>query len=179
MELQDRLLENFEPGCIEPDYGHSRLKFFGKQNCRLTHDEWARYTLESDLKLNGSNYGQRFKSKYFDATFNFCLAHDGRLIATLGFEVDGDAIVIWQIQGRKGEGKPLEPIKWARALVRYCVEWAAENEVRELYIVSVDHNTWAAKHGHLDPARGKLIYDVTAKRSGFRRTADGYYRLIL
>ena len=179
MELEDRLLESFEPGCIEPDFGQIRLKSFGKQDRDLAEDEWSRYTLEADLKLNGSNYGQRFKNKYFDATFNFCLAFDGQLIATLGFEVDGDALIIWQIQGMKGEGEKLEPIKWTQALVKYCVEWATGIGVRELFIVSVDHNDWAAKHGHLDPARGKLIYDVTAKRSGFRRTDDGYYRLEL
>ncbi len=179
MKLEDRLLFTFEPGCLEPDFGKTTLTTFGKQGRELEPTTWARYTMEADLKLNGSNYGQRFKSKYFDATFNFCLAFDGRLVATLGFEVDEEAIIIWQIQGMKGEGKRLEPIKWSQALVRYCVNWARGAGVGELFIVGVGHNAWAAKHGHLDPARGKLIYDVTAKRCGFRPTTDGHYRLTL
>ncbi len=179
MDLEDRLIEAFVPICIEPEYGGRGLREYGKQNNCLTDAEWASYTLETDLKLNGTNYGQRFKFKYFDTTFNFCLAHKGKLIATLGFEIDGDSLNIWQIQGVKGQSEWLHPIKWTLALVAYCVQWAADVGIRAVYIVSVDHNEWAAKHGHLDPERGKLIYDVTARRSGFQRTEDGYYRLDL
>jgi hypothetical protein len=179
MDLENKLIEAFKPGCIEPEFGSTDLRRYGKKDTLLPRSEWCRYTLEADLKLNGTNYGQRFKQKYFDTTFNFCLAHDGELIATVGFEIDGDALNIWQIQGVKGQLEWLHPIKWPRALVDYCVHWAAGIGARDAFIVSVDHNAWAARHGHLDPQRGKLLYDVTAKRSGFRRTNDGYYRLAL
>ncbi len=179
VNLEYTLLETFEPGCIESGFGAQYLSRFCNQGSRLSEKELSRYTLEADLKLNGSNYGQRFPQKYFDATFNFCLAHDGELVATLGFEIDESAVMIWQIQGVKGKGALLEPFKWGRALVAYCVAWAERMAAEEIFIVSVDHNDWAAQHGHLDRSRGKLLYDVTAKRSGFRRTDDGYYRLSL
>ncbi|MCP4599860.1 MAG: hypothetical protein GY847_04845 [Proteobacteria bacterium] len=179
IDLEGRLLERFIPGCLEPDFGAGFLCDYTKPSQNISGPELARYTLDADIKLNGSNYGQRFKKKYFDSTFNFCLIHDEELIATLGFEIDDRALIVWQIQGVKGQGSKLQPIKWSRALLKYCASWAGKVGATEVNVVSVKHNEWTATHGHLDKDRGRLLYDVTAKRCGFKRGKDGYYRLEL
>ncbi len=179
VDLEGRLLERFIPGCLEPDFGVGFLCDYTKKSTKISEPELARYALDADIKLNGSNYGQRFKKKYFDSTFNFCLTHDDDLIATLGFEIVGRALIVWQIQGVKGQGRRLRPIKWSRALLKYCAGWAKSVGVTEINVVSVEHNQWTATHGHLDKERGKLLYNVTAKRCGFKRDEDGYYHLEL
>lgn len=176
LDLQARLLEQFEPGPLEPRFGERFLGAYVKPAATLPPRELARYALAADLKLNGSNYGLRFKQKYFDATFNFCLTFDGELIATLGFEVDAAALLVWQIQGVRGQGARLAPVRWSRALLDYAVGWAVGVGVEEAIVASIDNNEWATRRGHLDRARGKLLYDVTARRCGFHRGADGYYR---
>ena len=179
LDLQGHLLEQFEPGPVAPEFGTRVLSRHIKQGSHLPGTELDRYALAADLKLNGSNYGLRFKHKYFDATFNFCLTFDDELIATLGFEIEGTAMLIWQIQGVRGQGERLAPIRWSRALLEHAVEWARDVGATEAYVASIDHNEWAARRGHLDRGRGKLLYDVTAKRSGFKRGEDGYYRLAI
>ena len=179
IDLEGRLLERFVPECLESDFGAGFLFDYTKQSHDLSESELDRYGLDADIKLNGSNYGQRFRKKYFDSTFNFCLTHDKKLIATLGFEIDGQALIVWQIQGVKGQGSRLRPIKWSRALLKYCEGWARTVGVTEINVVSVEHNQWTATHGHLDKERGKMLYDVTAKRCGYKKDEDGYYRLEL
>jgi hypothetical protein len=179
MDLETELLGRFEPECIEPRFGPMFLHAFCKKSATVTGEDWLRYRLETDIRLNGSNYGLRFKEKYFDATYNLCLTWDGALVATLGFEVDGAAMNIWQIQGVKGRAEPLRAIKWERALVEYAVAWSRGMGLQEVFIVSVSHHEWASTHGHLDPSRGYMRYDVTARRCGFAATGDGYFRRVL
>ena len=176
MDLETALIGRFEPECVEPRFGPTFLHAFEKKGALLGDDDWQRYRLETDIRLNGSNYGLRFKEKYFDATYNFCLTWDGALVATLGFEIEGAAMNIWQIQGVKGCAEALRAIKWERALVEYAVAWSRRIGVREVFIVSVSHHEWAKTHGHLDPSRGRMRYDVTARRCGFTATGDGYFR---
>ena len=179
MELEAQLLERFVPGRLEPRFGETLLASYGKHSADLAGEDWSAYALEADVKLNGSHYGQRFARRYFDTTFNFCLTHDGDLVASLGFEIDELAMNVWQIQGVKGAGRWLGPIKWTLALLDYAVSWAHKNGLTKVFVASVDHNDWAAQHAHLDPTRGKLVYDVTAKRCGFRADGGGYYVLAL
>ena len=94
IDLEGQLLERFEPGCVEARFGERYLARHVKQGAALDDRELARYALHADLKLNGSNYGLRFKHKYFDATFSFCLTFDGELIATLGFEIEHESMLI-------------------------------------------------------------------------------------
>ena len=66
MDLHNQLIENFIPSCIEPDFGTNLLVNYKKQSAVSITPDWSSYALECDLKLNSSNYGQRFKFKYFD-----------------------------------------------------------------------------------------------------------------
>ena len=179
MDFADELLESFVPGCIEPRFGATFLATYHKQSAELDEAEWQRYALDADIRLNGSNFGQRFPAKYFDTTFNFCLTHDGNLIASLGFDVDDQVMNVWQIQGVKGAQGWLRPLKWERGLLQYAVAWGRAAELAAVAVPSVNQVSWATQHAHLDPRRGKLLYDVTARRCGFSLGDDDYYTLAL
>lgn len=155
------------------------LARFLKQSVPICPETLNRYHIENDLRLNGTRFGQRFRERYFDATYNFCLTYDDKLVASLGFDVDVDdsSMTIWQLQGKKDARDALHPIKWERALVHYAVAWARTHEVSEIAMASVDNVSWAQKHGHLSRDRGRMLYDVTARRSGFTRGDDGYWSL--
>ncbi|OGQ78504.1 MAG: hypothetical protein A2289_15605 [Deltaproteobacteria bacterium RIFOXYA12_FULL_58_15] len=167
----------------EPDemIGLTALGGFVKQSSVLNDVALNRYGISNDLRLNGTRYGRRFSERYFDATYNFCLTHEGHLIASLGFDVDMDdgTMTIWQLQGKKGASDALRPIKWERALVHHAVCWARAHEFSEVAMASVDNVSWARQHGHLQRDRGGMLYDVTARRSGFTRGNDGYWFLQL
>jgi hypothetical protein len=87
---------------------------------------------------------------------------------------------IEQIQGIKGYGEVLKPLKWERALLNYAVDWAKTQDVPDVAVISVDNNKWALQHCHLNKEQGKMLYDVTAKRSGFKeRDIHGNYTMHL
>jgi len=169
-------LTGFQEGRVDRTFGVEYLRGFVKQSAELPDEELDRYTLKHDIQLDNSQYGNGFGHKYFDTKFNFCLTYDGQLIASVGFDAAQDRMYIWQIQGIRGNRDKLKPIKWERALASYAVQWAEKHGIPEVSIVSVDNNKWANMHGHLDKKHGKMIYDVTAKRIGFRdKDADGNY----
>lgn len=141
----------------------------------LPSEELAKYALKLDVQLNGSHYGKDFRNKYFDTPFNFCLTYEGKLIASVGFVPDEGRVFVEQIQGIRGNHERLSPFKWERALVNYVAEWAQKYGIKQVSVTSVDNNKWAHKHGHLEVEQGRMLYDVTAKRSGFKRGNDGDY----
>jgi hypothetical protein len=179
MDFAAELLEGFVPDCIEPRFGADFLADYRKRDAEIDPAEWQRYALDADIRLNGSNFGQRFRGKYFDTTFNFCLTHDGDLIASLGFDVDDEVMNVWQIQGVKGAQRWLRPLKWERGLLQYAVAWGRASALAAITVPSVNQVSWATQHAHLDPRRGKLLYDVTARRCGFHLGDDDYYTLAL
>ncbi len=170
------LWELFDPETTDRGFGSRTLARFSRGDA--TADP-SRYALAHDLKLNGTHFGRRFPERYFDATFNVCLTCDEQLVASLGFDYDRPAITVWQLQGRQGAGELLRPFAWPRALVAYAVGWARAAGLAEVQIASIEHVGWARGPGHLDPERGRLLYDATARRSGFRRGTDGYWHLPL
>jgi hypothetical protein len=141
----------------------------------LPIEELTKYGLKLDVQLNNSHFGKDFRLKYFDTPFNFCLTYEERLIASVGFVPDEGRIFVEQIQGIKGNHEILSPFKWERALVNYVAEWAQKYGIKQVSVTSVDNNKWAHRHGHLDVEQGRMLYNVTAKRSGFKRGDDGDY----
>ncbi len=145
------------------------------QQSEISQNELAKYKLMFDIQLDDSHFGNNFRAKYFDTPFNFCLTYEGMLIASIGFNPIYGEVIIEQIQGIKGNRDKLSPFKWERALVSYVAEWAQQKGIGQVSIISVDNNKWAKRHGHLNSNQGKMLYDVTAKRSGFKKGEDGNY----
>jgi hypothetical protein len=179
MDAETQTLESFEPGVLDAEFGTRVLGSYRKASSGDGAIGLERYALETDVRLSGTNFGQRFRDKYFDATYNLCLTRDGSLVASLGFDLDGDDMNVWQLQGVRGQAPALRPLRWERALLDRAVEWGRASSVTTVYVASAGHVRWASDPGHLDPTRAKLRYDVTAKRCGFRRNLDDYYELIL
>lgn len=168
-------LINFQKSSVIQGFETEYLPEFLKQDVNLGKRELSKYKLKLDVQMDNSHYGERFKEKFFDTPFNFCLTYEGKLIASVGFNPEKGRIFIEQIQGIKGKHKELSPFKWERALVNYVVKWAQEHGIQEVSVVSAENNKWAKKHGHLNLEQGKMLYDVTAKRSGFKKGEDGNY----
>jgi hypothetical protein len=179
MDAETEALQSFEPGVLDAEFGTRVLGDYRKASSGEGAIGLERYALETDLRLSGTNFGQRFRDKYFDATYNLCLTWDRSLVASLGFDLDGDDMNVWQLQGVKGQAQALRPLRWERALLDRAVAWARSSLVSTVYVASAGHVHWATDAGHLDPVLAKLRYDVTAKRCGFRRNLDDYYELTL
>lgn len=175
LQLAGALLE-FQEGRIRRAFGVKYLGRFVKQGVELSDEELGRYALRQDIKLDNGPYGNHFGHKYFDTRFNFCLTYDNQLIASVGFDAAQGRMHIRQIQGIKGSKDQLKPIKWERALASYAVQWAKEHKIPEVSIVSVDNIRWVKIPGHLGREQGRMHYDVTARRIGFKkRGKDGNY----
>lgn len=143
----------------------------------ISKEELGKYSLVLDMQREGSHFGKKFGTKYFDTPFNFCLAYEGNLIASVGFTPETGRIYIQQIQGIKGNHERLSPFKWERALIDYATQWAQTNGINQVSITSVKNNKWAHRVGHLTQEQGKMLYDVTAKRCGFKQGADKDYHI--
>ena len=172
-----RLIGLDNPKAVKPDVKQSSVS--EAPQVEVSQDELKKYGLRLDAQLEESHFGANFRSKYFDTAFNFCLTYGGNLIASVGFNPDEGRIFIEQIQGIKGSYDKLRPFKWERALVDYAVDWAKKHNVGGVGIVSVNNNKWSQRHGHLDREKGKMLYDVTAKRCGFKRDSTGNYSMAL
>ncbi len=169
-------LERFQTGFTDNDFRENYIVPFLKKDVILPEAELTRFGLSFDIRRNNSQYGKKQEQKYFDTTFNFCLTYDNELIASVGFDVRDGQMFIGQIQGIRGNGDLLSRFKWTQALVRYAIDWAELNEVPQVCVISVDNNEWANKHGHLKKEQGKMLYDVTARRLGFKnRDENGNY----
>ncbi len=68
MDIETELIADFVPTCIEPEFGAQHLSSYCKQSAQLSHHDLARYTLDADIRYNGTRFGQRFPKRYFDGT---------------------------------------------------------------------------------------------------------------
>ncbi len=103
---------------------------------------------------------------YRDAPYQFILKKDKKFISNIGFIPFRKFILIQQIQGVYKSKKALAPIKWSKMLVRIVTNWAEEFGIENVCILPSSRNRWDRVNGQTE--RRKLIYDVTAKREGFR-----------
>lgn len=171
-DLVDALYQ-FREGPCRSDFGLTFLKNFAKKPVLV--ETLAKYGLQQEASV--CNEGKRFKHAYFDSAYNFCLTYEKGLIGSLGFTPDEGSILINQIQGAKGKQELLKPFKWTKALLAYAVDWAQRNNIPSVIVQSAKNNHWRqklAKQGR-DLHQLKMLYDVTAQRSGFKLNEDGDY----
>lgn len=132
--------------------------------------EFNKYYLTRDY---GTGYSTKFNrihrnqlsARYYDAPYSFVLCYRGDRypLASTSFDAAEDAIVVKQIQGVQGQKERLVPLKWERLLLTLVCEWAEENNICEVQTLPHTESRW----GHVREY-SKMIYDVTAKRCGFK-----------
>ncbi len=158
------------------EFGSGFLSEFLRVGMEERAAELPSMTLEYDrveFKPQGTVYGS-FKTDEvsIDGTYVFLLYKGGENVARLSFDAISGGVHIVQIQSVKGAGEALAPIKWERALIAYVCKWASEWGLEKVEIVSAKNNVWV-QDDHIPYERAHMIYDVSAKRSGFRENADG------
>lgn len=182
-------LEGFLEGKIDDTFGILFLRDFTKQGTEVSEKKLGMYWLQLDSQQDSNHYGKEFEEMYFDTVFNFCLAYNREIIASLGFNPAKGRIFIQQIQGAEKEARRLKQFKWTMALVQYATQWAKGYGIPEAAITfeqaaHVDYETGehyrkaAVRRGcpvTLMPHQGFMIYDVTARRCGFERQGNGNY----
>lgn len=115
---------------------------------------------------------------YADSNYQFVLRNKGNPLSVLGFESQLGAVLIVQIQGKKGKHDELKPLKWPNALVTLMVKWAEQAEINEVQILPHTRNKWNQVKDN--ESNVKMYYDVTAKREGFKYDSESdLYRKVL
>lgn len=97
-------------------------------------------------------------------------------LASIGFGIYDDCIVISQLQGRAGQQVELKKIRWEKMLVKIVADWAKKNGFKQVTIEPASRNRYFSGR----EKEFKLRYDVTAERSGFKLDSpNGAYVLDL
>lgn len=159
------------------------LSGFIKQGQVVDPSELARFSIHGDSPEYGpsgfgANFGDNAHNRgFYDCRYVFCLLRDSVPIAQVSFNAMAGGIFIRQIQARN----KIANIKWERALVAYVENFAREHGLNCVAIQSAKHNTWHQIKSTSDPGgHGHMLYDVTAKRSGFKEEPNtGNYIKVL
>ena len=169
--LNEELLEALYPFKENGSYDNFGIDFlegFVKQGKKVSKKRLKRYGLVDGMRpLENIVESVGPFDIWYDTTFKFVLFYDADPIANIGFDSGEPGIVIKQIQGREGKSRELRPIKWERALVKYTVDWAKSYGIPQVAIMPASDNEWV-KGRHIPEDAGKLRYDITARRSGFK-----------
>ncbi len=96
--------------------------------------------------------------------FSLCSPED-KPLAMIGFEPVRNAILVSQLQGVKGADY-LSDLKWPNALLNTAFRWAHVNMIPEVLVLPHTRNRYESVR--INKTGAKMIYDVTAKREGFR-----------
>lgn len=104
-----------------------------------------------------------------DSEVGIGLFYEDKNVAKISFQENDCEIFVQQIQGVKGMGEYLKPIKWPRLLLDLTIALAKvsyPNEEKIIKVQAAKNNGWLYVKENLDHYR--LIYDVTAKRCGIK-----------
>lgn len=140
------------------------LADFKKQSAQEL--ELGRYSVKRDSKRGAIPL---FSNASYDAHYSFVLCYDEESIACISFDAQRGAILVPQIQGKFGSHDKLQPLKWERALLALVLDWAENNSIPEVRVTPYHKNIYEMVRSD---ERFKLLYDVTARRSGFTYDED-------
>lgn len=122
--------------------------------------------LEEGLAIGNSIYSTG-KGICPDSPYQFILQKGTLLLANLGFEVheSDSAILVTQIQGVTGRKDYLDPLKWSKLLLHVAQRFAFDSDFENVWVLPAERNGWEEVRSS---ETAKLIYDVTARREGFK-----------
>jgi len=163
-----RDLERFRTGAVETFDINPFIKSKFKSLNYSEYDirRWAGQTFK-DVNLNGVDL-------LFESPYGFILKKNAVPLAVSSFEVTENTpgILVRQLQGIEGAVKELQPLKWSKLLLSRIISFADRNDIPEVFVLPYSRNTYRFMRrdrffikGERD--NGFLIYDVTARRSGF------------
>lgn len=139
------------------------MRTFTKAEVHTSFDP-ALYSLTSAGKSGVDSRGF-----WADAKYSILLDKFGHgSIALIGFDIDDDIVLVKQIQGRQGYKEHLTPLKWERMLLAVVVQVARQSGLKEVRVQPAHKNKWHTVNERATNGRGKMLYDVTARRSGFK-----------
>ena len=134
------------------------------------------YNIEYDEPEHYScGYGKIFgdqnkKVQYYDNPFVVVLTRGNEAIAFASYNIIRDTIEIGQIQGTYGKGEELKELFWGRAIISAIEEIAKSQRAKRIVVKSAKNSKYEEIRGNSNGGEaGFLIYDVNAKRCGFRR----------
>ena len=125
---------------------------------------------------NGGGYTLK-EDIYADAEYGFILRKKGQVLASIWFSIDFNrkTLSVMQIHGKKGEKEELANFRWERMLVNYVMHWARQCDFEEMYIIKSEKQRWFSKVSDEVKKRFHVVYDITAKREGFRQKGEYYF----
>ena len=132
-------------------------------NIHARPEQLNRYCITQDY---GFHYWHRFSDSnvYYDGLYAFVLcAKLNTPLVLISFKPEKNAINIVQIQGVYGKRQKLKLIKWERMMLALAYEWAQQYSINEVRVTPHKQNEWTKVR-----EKGKIRYDVTAKRTGFK-----------
>ncbi len=107
-----------------------------------------------------------------DVPYQLVLYDNAGFCANLGFESysSGGGMLISQMQGVPSRRALLAKLSWPRLLLSIAEQWAYSMDIPEISVLPISRNSWADvvsnKFG------SKLIYDVTARRNGYKYNSE-------
>ena len=148
-----------------------------KNRKKDNEDDLSKYNLQRGYE-RGSQPPHDEHSHYSDSRYNITLKYGEMPIAITSFEPQRQALFIIQIQGGASNLKGtinkkilLSPLKWTHMLVEIVEGIAKIHQIPEVWILSSERNKWISQKTfpYLKPMGDlKMIYDVTARRRGYR-----------
>lgn len=166
-EILAESLKSFSDSLSDEYFGRDYVRRFIKERENISEQEIARYKLQLDIKDDKTNFGMNFKDRIYNARYNFCLTHNNELIASLGLDFTNDGIYISHMQGTKGKDVRLKCFKWRKALLTYAIDWARENKIREVMLISYENSCKLPNRKHLVGAQGKLLNDIQTEKFNY------------
>ena len=166
LKLRNKLLE-FKLN-DEEKISQEFLNKFKKKSFEGNLEEYylRKTAMENSNHIHNNPHGNGF-SIYMDAPYQIILVKDKKFIANAGFTPSKKSILIQQIQGVKCAEEKLKPLKWSKMLIKIITNWAEDMKIENAYLLPHKRNIWG-QVGDNRTGTKKLIYDVTAKREGFK-----------
>lgn len=172
---EEPLLKKFFSSHRKYSFATEFITQFTKQSANPKEFKPQRYSISL-------SYGTGLKERklWHDSRYSFVLRYKRFLrgrktIATISFEdheYSNDALLVKQIQGVENQKRYLQPIKWERMLLNLVINWGRQNGYKSIKVLPSKMSTWNSIR---NTDHGKMLYDVTAKRCGFKMDEYGYF----
>lgn len=117
------------------------------------------------------SHGPTDTESWMDAPYQFVLTNGDRFLSHVGFGVYDGGILVTQNQGTKKSGDFLCDLHWAKYQLKVVENFARNASIPEVSVLPHKRNRWGFILNNVH-GTAHLIYDVTAKRAGYKYDED-------